>query len=61
MEDIMALPIAPTPILRGKEAVDFFRRIEEGLKKPIPLTPTPKLEKAKKLIKEYADRRKKQN
>jgi hypothetical protein len=57
----MALPIAPTPTLKGKEAIDFMQRLEEDLKRPAYLTPTPKIENAKRLIKEYAERLKKQN
>ncbi|MBF0228545.1 MAG: hypothetical protein HQK63_02965 [Desulfamplus sp.] len=56
----MALPIASTPILSGEEAEDFDRKILEGLKKPVYPVPTPKLDNAKRLIKEYADKLKKQ-
>ncbi len=56
----MALPIAPTPILRGKDAEEFDRKIEYGLKNPVYPVPTPKLDNAKRLIKEYADKLKKQ-
>jgi len=55
----MALRIAPTPYLKGKDAQEFERKIEEGLKKPATATPTPKLAKANKLIEEYAKSRKK--
>ena len=47
----MALPIAATPVLKGKDAIDFLHRIESDLKKPSKYTPTPKLGQAKKLIK----------
>ena len=57
----MALPIAPTPILRGKDAEEFDRKIAEGLKHPVYPVPTPKLENAKRLIKAYAERLKKQS
>jgi len=49
----MALPIAATPVLKGREASDFLRRIESDLQKPLNYTPTPKLGKAKELVKEY--------
>lgn len=47
----MALPIAPTPILEGKEVVDFLRKVELGLKKPSTYIPTPNLWRVKELIK----------
>ena len=37
-------------VLRGREADRFERRIEEDLKRPTKLIPTPKLEEARKLI-----------
>jgi len=49
----MSLPIAATPVLKGKEAVNFLRKIENDLQKPLKYTPTPKLGQAKKLVKEY--------
>ena len=49
----MARPIAATPILRGKEAAKFLTVLHDDLQKPVGLTPTPKLSKAHKLIKEY--------
>jgi hypothetical protein len=55
----MALPIAATPILRGKEANDFLQRIEKDMQKPLHYTPTPKLGQAKDLIKHHATRGKK--
>ncbi|MBA7610813.1 hypothetical protein ES703_18027 [subsurface metagenome] len=50
----MALPIGSTPVLKGEEATKFIAMIHEDAKIPAKLTPTPKLEKARKLIKEYA-------
>jgi hypothetical protein len=47
----MALPITPTPILEGKEAVDFLYKIEKGLENPLTYIPTPNLWKVKGLIK----------
>ena len=55
----MALPITPTPVLRGKDAREFDRRIKEGLNKPTTLIATPNLEGARKLAIEYANRYKK--
>jgi hypothetical protein len=56
----MALPIAATPVLTGQDAFVFCRTIEEDLKKPTRLIPTPKLEAARKKIQQYASERKKQ-
>ena len=50
----MALPIAATPILEGKEAIRFLGQIQSDLKKPVDYKPTPKLGKARKLIQLYA-------
>ncbi|SLM30375.1 hypothetical protein MTBBW1_2200029 [Desulfamplus magnetovallimortis] len=36
----MAQPVTPTPVLVGQDAVDFARRIENDLKKPVHLLPT---------------------
>ena len=50
----MALPIRPTPILKGREAIKFDERIKKDLQRPTRLVPTPKLEEARKLVIEYA-------
>jgi hypothetical protein len=55
----MALPIAPTPILRGKDAERFDARVREDLERPTSAVATPKLENAKLLVREYAERSKK--
>jgi hypothetical protein len=55
----MALPIAPTPVLRGKDAERFDARVMEDLKNPTYAIATPKLENAKLLVREYAERSKK--
>ena len=44
-------------ILRGREASRFERRIEEDLKRPTKLIPTPKLEEARRLVIQYAHKR----
>ena len=54
----MSLPITPTPILEGKEADNFLRRVEEGLKDPVGSVPTPKLGKAMELVKQISKERK---
>ena len=56
----MALPIGTTPILRGEEAAKFLVRLHEDAQKPVHLTPTPNLRKARRLAKEYAKQRQKQ-
>jgi hypothetical protein len=50
----MARPIEPTPVLKGKAAKAFETRIESDLKVPSRLTPTPKLESARTMVKERA-------
>jgi len=46
----MSIPIAPTPILEGKNAKRFDRLVKQGLKKPVDFVPTPGLEEVKKKI-----------
>ena len=46
----MALPIAPTPILEGKEASDFLKKLEKGRKDKKPLVSTPKLNQVREMI-----------
>jgi len=55
----MALPIAATPALKGRDASAFLRRIESDLKKPLTYIPTPKLGQAKELVKKYVAKGKK--
>jgi hypothetical protein len=55
----MALPIGATPVLKGKEAADFIVKLHKDAKKPVNLTPTPKLDKACELIEQHASRRQK--
>lgn len=54
----MTLPIAATPVLTGQDAVNFFRTIAKDSEKPSRLIPTPKLEEARRLIREHASARK---
>lgn len=39
----MSLPIAPTPVLTGKDAERFIERVKEQENIPAYLVPTPKL------------------
>lgn len=55
----MALPVAATPVLKGRSAKKFEERIKADLKKPTRLVDTPKLEKTRMLVREYAGKRKK--
>ena len=50
----MALPIAATPVLTGREAAEFLTALHRDAQKPVALIPTPKLEEARKLIKKHA-------
>jgi len=52
----MTIPIAPTPILTGKDADKFITMVNEDLKIPAYPIPTPKLERALEYIRQYADR-----
>jgi hypothetical protein len=40
-------------ILDEEDYIKFLRKIDEGLKEPTSLVPTPRIENARKLIKEY--------
>lgn len=55
----MALPIAATPVLTGREAAEFITVLQKEAKRPARLTPTPKLEEACELIKRHAKQRQK--
>jgi hypothetical protein len=55
----MAMPIVPTPVLWGRDAEKFEKKIAEDLKNPTTLKSTPKLEEARVLAREYAQRGKK--
>lgn len=59
MEKQMAMQIAPTPILKGEDARQFLEKIENDLNRPAKYTPTPKIEAARKLVKEYVEKLKK--
>ena len=44
----MALPIAPTPVLRGKDSERFNKSLKKGLKKRVP---KKRVEEMKMLVK----------
>lgn len=54
----MSLPIAPTPILRGKDVDRFNKMVEEGLKNKKPLPELPNLDEARKKIRAYVEKQK---
>ena len=51
----MAQPIGATPILEGEEAAAFIAKLHKNAAKPVGLIPTPKLEKARELIKKHSE------
>ncbi len=53
----MAVPITPTPVLEGKEAADFIKTILQEQNIKVPLTPLPRIEEARKKIRENANTR----
>lgn len=55
----MAMPITQTPKLSVKESEKFMKKISKDINKPAILIPTPKLVKAKKVLKAYALKEKK--
>jgi hypothetical protein len=50
----MALPVTPTPILKGKQATRFINMISRDAQRPSYPIPTPKLGEAQQLIQRYA-------
>ena len=46
----MARPIAPTPKLDAKASRDFLERVQRDLKNKVGPVPTPKVDKAIKLV-----------
>ncbi len=55
----MAMKVAPTPVLKGQDARRFIEKIEHDLNRPAEYTPTPKIEAARKMVKEYVEKLKK--
>jgi hypothetical protein len=49
----MSLPIGSTPVLRGKQAVEFLKKIYAEENIPAYPVPTPKLKEAERLAREY--------
>lgn len=45
----MALPIAPTPVLKGKEAKRFLKEVSENVNKPVKLSPEPNFKEIRKI------------
>ncbi len=45
----MALPIAPTPVLKGKEADRFLREVRKNASKPVKLSPEPNFSTIRKI------------
>ncbi len=52
--------IAPTPKLNATDTEIFLKKVEEGLKNPVGLVPTPKLDTVIKQIMRDARRKKKE-
>ena len=46
----MAAPIGATPILEGKEAAEWWEKVEKEQDQKLSLVPTPKLEDLRKEI-----------
>lgn len=53
----MAKPIGTTTVLTGKEAAAFLTKIHRDSGKKVALTPTPKLERARALIRKHGSSR----
>ena len=49
-EKIMAMQVAPTPVLEGKNSRRFDRLVKEGLAKRVSFAPTPGIEKIRSII-----------
>ena len=49
----------PTPVLEGKEAVDFLNRIAKEQSEKVKLTPPPRLHEVHEQVKKDVQRRKK--
>lgn len=45
----MAMPVAPTPVLKGKEAEKFARRVEAKKNTPLYAKPTPNIEEVRRV------------
>ena len=55
----MARPIKATPKLTIEESREFLKRVAADLERPASYSPTPKLDRVRELVKEYAAKGKK--
>lgn len=55
----MAQPIGTTPVLKGRAATRFLTKIRAEEGKSLGPTPTPKLAKARELIREHGGHKQK--
>ena len=46
----MAMQVAPTPVLEGKNAIRFDRLVKEGLTQKVSFVPTPGINKIREII-----------
>jgi hypothetical protein len=46
----MALPIAPTPVLYGKDARRFLAEVKRNEKKPAKLSPIPDFQEIRRIV-----------
>ncbi len=54
----MAAPIGATPILEGKEATEWWEKVEKEQDQKLSLVPTPKLEDLRREIVASANKKK---
>lgn len=50
---LKSISTGETPILNEEDYIEFLKKVDEGLNHPVGLVLTPKIEEARKLIKEY--------
>ena len=55
--EYMAIPIGATPVLKGREAKRFIQLVIESEKHPVKYVATPKLEKAREMVKRYSEKK----
>ena len=48
--EAMAMQVAPTPVLEGKNAIRFDRLVKEGLTQKVSFVPTPGINKIREII-----------
>jgi hypothetical protein len=49
----MAIPIKDTPVLKGKDAIEFSRQIEESSRKSITKEELKKLDQSQQLFEKF--------